>query len=75
MKGLGTEENVIVEVIGSHTNEQRQEIKDKYKTMYGKVCVTQVSILFYSCLKDRTYTNSFIVIWIAILQFGSINRV
>ncbi|XP_021961654.1 annexin A13 [Folsomia candida] len=36
MKGLGTEENVIVEVIGSHTNEQRQEIKDKYKTMYGK---------------------------------------
>lgn len=37
MKGLGTDENVIVEVIGGHTNEQRQEIKDKYKTMYGKV--------------------------------------
>ncbi|ODN03044.1 Annexin A13 [Orchesella cincta] len=36
MKGLGTDENVIVEVISSHTNEQRQEIKDKYKTMYGK---------------------------------------
>ncbi|CAL8135319.1 unnamed protein product [Orchesella dallaii] len=36
MKGLGTDENVIVEVIASHTNEQRQEIKDKYKTMYGK---------------------------------------
>lgn len=39
MKGLGTDENVIVEVIGTHTNEQRQEIKDKYKTMYGKVCL------------------------------------
>jgi hypothetical protein len=37
MKGLGTDENAVVEVIASHTNEQRQEIKDKYKTMYGKV--------------------------------------
>lgn len=40
MKGLGTDENAVVEVIASHTNEQRQAIKDKYKTMYGKVSST-----------------------------------
>lgn len=37
MKGLGTDENALVEVFGIHNNAQRQVIKEKYKTMYGKV--------------------------------------
>lgn len=37
MKGLGTDENIVALTTASHTNEQRQEIKDKYKTMYGSV--------------------------------------
>ncbi|XP_014674554.1 PREDICTED: annexin A7-like [Priapulus caudatus] len=36
MKGLGTDEKVIIEVLVSHNNDQRQEIKTHYKTMYGK---------------------------------------
>lgn len=42
IKGLGTDENAIVQVIASHTNQQRQEIKEKYKTMYGKVRLFQL---------------------------------
>jgi hypothetical protein len=43
MKGLGTDENAVVDVIGSHNNAQRQIIKEKYKTMYGKELVPQLA--------------------------------
>ena len=33
----GTDEKAIIEVIRSHSNEQRQQIKIMFKTMYGKV--------------------------------------
>lgn len=36
MKGLGTNEQKIIEVLVSHNNAQRQEIKAKFKTMFGK---------------------------------------
>uniref|UniRef100_A0A914VP02 Annexin n=1 Tax=Plectus sambesii TaxID=2011161 RepID=A0A914VP02_9BILA len=35
-KGLGTDEKQLIEVIGEHTNWQRQEIKKKYKQMFGR---------------------------------------
>lgn len=35
MKGFGTDESRIIKEICSFTNQQRQEIKIKYKTMYG----------------------------------------
>ena len=34
---VGTDEKAIIEVIRSHSNEQRQQIKTMFKTMYGKV--------------------------------------
>ena len=37
MKGLGTDENALIDVFGGHTNAQRRVIKDKYKTMFGQV--------------------------------------
>jgi len=36
MKGLGTSEEKIIDVLVKHDNRQRQEIKLKYKTMFGK---------------------------------------
>lgn len=36
MKGIGTDEEPIIAVLASHTNEQRQEIKAMFKTAYGQ---------------------------------------
>uniref|UniRef100_G3NCA6 Annexin n=1 Tax=Gasterosteus aculeatus aculeatus TaxID=481459 RepID=G3NCA6_GASAC len=37
MKGFGTDENAIVELLGSRTNKQRVPMVSAYKTTYGKV--------------------------------------
>lgn len=42
MKGLGTDEKAIIAVICYRSNEQRQELKLKYKTMYGKDLVDEI---------------------------------
>ena len=36
MKGLGTDEGRLIKEIATHTNSQRQLIKQQYLTMYGK---------------------------------------
>jgi hypothetical protein len=37
VKGLGTNEKVIIEIMGNRSNAQRLKIKDVYKAMFGKV--------------------------------------
>ena len=37
MKGLGTDEDAIIHVVTTRCNAQRQEIKELFKTMYGRV--------------------------------------
>lgn len=34
---LGTDEAAIIEILSSRTSDERQQIKQKYKTKYGKV--------------------------------------
>ncbi|XP_077202154.1 annexin A7 [Paroedura picta] len=36
MKGFGTDEQAIIDVVSSRSNSQRQQIKAAFKTMYGK---------------------------------------
>lgn len=54
MKGLGTDEMRIITVVCSHSNEQRQQIKSHYLTMYGSVSlfkliklITQRLMIFF----------------------------
>ena len=46
MKGFGTDEQAIIDVVANRSNDQRQKIKAAFKTMYGKVCFVLFHFLF-----------------------------
>uniref|UniRef100_A0A8C3SEK0 Annexin n=1 Tax=Chelydra serpentina TaxID=8475 RepID=A0A8C3SEK0_CHESE len=35
-KGMGTDETAIIEILSNRSSDQRQQVKQKYKTLYGK---------------------------------------
>lgn len=53
MKGFGTDEKAIIQVLAHRVNSQRQEIATHFKTMFGKVSNIKVFLftsltLYYS---------------------------
>ena len=42
MKGLGTDEEAIIQVIGYRSSDQRQELKRSYQQMYGKDLIKEL---------------------------------
>lgn len=45
MKGFGTDEDAVIEIITKRSNEQRRQIASRFKTMYGKVMYAIVYIM------------------------------
>lgn len=54
MKGFGTDEDVIIKVVTSHDNAQRQEMRDCFTTMYGKNLIDDLKSELGGNLEDVT---------------------
>lgn len=66
MKGFGTDEDAVIEIITKRSNDQRRQIATRFKTMYGKVrhwefmyiMTHLIQVMFYY---SNSYTEWFIL--------------
>ena len=52
MKGLGTDEKTIIQVLANRSNKQRQELKKTYNQMFGKDLVKELKSEISGDFKD-----------------------
>lgn len=59
MKGFGTDEKSIIQVLAHRVNSQRQEIAIQFKTMFGKVSSTLFLLDLWSTVSFNFITIYF----------------
>lgn len=55
---LGTTESIITHIVATRCNAQRQRLKKMFKTMYGRVCPPNITMLCSSVTHCRRFCQS-----------------
>lgn len=58
MKGFGTDEDAIIDIITKRSNEQRRQIASRFKTMYGKVIISFSYLSLFTSVNHRMDVSS-----------------